>query len=125
MDLGTRVKNVLNSPESTVASKGEVDSNTPGAYPADADTPVTESGPDTSNPAVFGSQSTHNKLHKRNDPRGWAEDTTDVNSYKDYYYPNGQNARTLWYHDHAIGKLTSRHEIYLQATQDWRLTRSR
>jgi bilirubin oxidase len=26
---------------------------------------------------------------------GWAEDTTDVGSYKDYYYPNGQNARTL------------------------------
>lgn len=33
---------------------------------------------------------------------GWAEDTTDINQYKDYYYPNGQNARTLWYHDHAI-----------------------
>lgn len=33
---------------------------------------------------------------------GWAEDTTGVNQYKDYYYPNAQNARTLWYHDHAI-----------------------
>ncbi|KZL80040.1 bilirubin oxidase [Colletotrichum incanum] len=33
---------------------------------------------------------------------GWAEDTTGVNEYKDYYYPNNQNARTLWYHDHAI-----------------------
>lgn len=33
---------------------------------------------------------------------GWAEDVTEPNSYKDYYYPNGQNARTLWYHDHAI-----------------------
>jgi hypothetical protein len=76
MDLGARAENVLNSPESAVASKGEVDSNTPGAYPADADTPVTETGPDTSNPAVFGSKSTHNKLHKRNEPRGWAEDTT-------------------------------------------------
>ncbi|KAF6812115.1 bilirubin oxidase [Colletotrichum musicola] len=33
---------------------------------------------------------------------GWAEDTTAPGQYKDYYYPNGQNARTLWYHDHAI-----------------------
>lgn len=33
---------------------------------------------------------------------GWADDTTGVGQYKDYYYPNAQNARTLWYHDHAI-----------------------
>ncbi|WYZ37025.1 hypothetical protein EsH8_II_000531 [Colletotrichum jinshuiense] len=33
---------------------------------------------------------------------GWAEDTTAPGQYKDYYYPNSQNARTLWYHDHAI-----------------------
>ncbi|PNS14417.1 Iron transport multicopper oxidase [Sphaceloma murrayae] len=33
---------------------------------------------------------------------GWAEDTIPVGSYKDYYYPNAQAARTLWYHDHAI-----------------------
>ncbi|KAF2424899.1 hypothetical protein EJ08DRAFT_594833 [Tothia fuscella] len=32
---------------------------------------------------------------------GWAEDTIKVGEYKDYYYPNGQSARTLWYHDHA------------------------
>ena len=29
---------------------------------------------------------------------GWADDTTDIGQYKDYYYPNAQNARTLWYH---------------------------
>ena len=29
---------------------------------------------------------------------GWAEDTTEVGQYKDYYYPNSQVARTLWYH---------------------------
>lgn len=29
---------------------------------------------------------------------GWAEDVTNVGQYKDYYYPNGQSARTLWYH---------------------------
>ena len=28
---------------------------------------------------------------------GWADDTTEVGEYKDYYYPNSQNARTLWY----------------------------
>ncbi|KAF2094723.1 oxidase cueO precursor [Rhizodiscina lignyota] len=33
---------------------------------------------------------------------GWAEDTTEPGQYKDYYYPNVQAARTLWYHDHAI-----------------------
>ncbi|CCF32115.1 bilirubin oxidase [Colletotrichum higginsianum] len=33
---------------------------------------------------------------------GWAEDTTAAGEYKDYYYPNSQSARTLWYHDHAI-----------------------
>jgi bilirubin oxidase len=35
---------------------------------------------------------------------GWADDTTDVGEYKDYYYPNAQNARTLWYHDHVRQK---------------------
>ncbi|KAI4791120.1 oxidase cueO precursor, partial [Aureobasidium sp. EXF-8845] len=32
---------------------------------------------------------------------GWADDTTEPGQYKDYYYPNAQAARTLWYHDHA------------------------
>lgn len=34
---------------------------------------------------------------------GWAEDVTGPGQYKDYYYPNAQPMRTLWYHDHAIG----------------------
>lgn len=34
---------------------------------------------------------------------GWAEDVTKTGEYKDYYYPNAQPARTLWYHDHALG----------------------
>ncbi|RPB06988.1 hypothetical protein P167DRAFT_609751 [Morchella conica CCBAS932] len=34
---------------------------------------------------------------------GWAEDTILPGQYKDYYYPNTQSARTLWYHDHAMG----------------------
>lgn len=33
---------------------------------------------------------------------GWAEDLIKVGEYKDYYYPNKQNGRSLWYHDHAI-----------------------
>ncbi|RPA91866.1 Cupredoxin [Choiromyces venosus 120613-1] len=33
----------------------------------------------------------------------WAEDTIQPGEYKDYYYPNNQAARTLWYHDHAVG----------------------
>ncbi|KAF2841300.1 hypothetical protein M501DRAFT_1055439 [Patellaria atrata CBS 101060] len=34
---------------------------------------------------------------------GWAEDVLEPGQYKDYYYPNTQAARTLWYHDHAEG----------------------
>lgn len=34
---------------------------------------------------------------------GWAEDMTAPGYYKDYYYPNAQPMRTLWYHDHALG----------------------
>ncbi|KAH8733189.1 Cupredoxin [Phaeosphaeriaceae sp. PMI808] len=33
---------------------------------------------------------------------GWALDLTQPGQYKDYYYPNGQSARMLWYHDHAV-----------------------
>src|SRR3954469_221045 len=33
---------------------------------------------------------------------GYASDITAPGQYKDYYYPNYQDARTLWYHDHGI-----------------------
>ena len=33
---------------------------------------------------------------------GYANDTTNPGEYKDYHYPNGQDARTLWYHDHGV-----------------------
>ena len=33
---------------------------------------------------------------------GWADDVTQPHQFKDYYYPNRQNARPLWYHDHAV-----------------------
>ena len=42
---------------------------------------------------------------------GWAEDLTPVGSYKDYYYPNAQAARTLWYHDHAIDHTAVSHAL--------------
>ncbi len=33
---------------------------------------------------------------------GYASDITNPGSWKDYRYPNWQNARTLWYHDHGL-----------------------
>ncbi|MGH3144844.1 MAG: multicopper oxidase family protein, partial [Rubrobacter sp.] len=33
---------------------------------------------------------------------GYASDITNPGEFKDYHYPNNQNARTLWYHDHGV-----------------------
>jgi FtsP/CotA-like multicopper oxidase with cupredoxin domain len=33
---------------------------------------------------------------------GYASDVTPPGSFKDYHYPNIQDARTLWYHDHGV-----------------------
>jgi FtsP/CotA-like multicopper oxidase with cupredoxin domain len=33
---------------------------------------------------------------------GYASDVTQVGQYKNYHYPNVQDARTLWYHDHGV-----------------------
>lgn len=33
---------------------------------------------------------------------GWANDVTRPGFYKDYQYPDDQDARPLWYHDHAV-----------------------
>ena len=33
---------------------------------------------------------------------GYASDITLPGQYKDYHYPNVQQARTLWYHDHGV-----------------------
>ncbi|PVI05199.1 bilirubin oxidase [Periconia macrospinosa] len=35
---------------------------------------------------------------------GWAADYALPGQYKDYYYPNAQSARTIWYHDHVEHK---------------------
>lgn len=48
-----------------------------------------------------------NSVHLHGSPSrapfdGWAEDVTEPGQFKDYYYPNTQSARMLWYHDHAI-----------------------
>ena len=34
---------------------------------------------------------------------GWADDLLETGQFKDYYYSGSQNARTIWYHDHADG----------------------
>jgi FtsP/CotA-like multicopper oxidase with cupredoxin domain len=33
---------------------------------------------------------------------GYADDVTIPGEYKDYWYPNHQGPRTLWYHDHGV-----------------------
>jgi FtsP/CotA-like multicopper oxidase with cupredoxin domain len=33
---------------------------------------------------------------------GYASDITNPGEFKDYRYPNQQDARTLWYHDHGV-----------------------
>ena len=33
---------------------------------------------------------------------GYASDISGVAQWKDYQYPNSQDARTLWYHDHGV-----------------------
>jgi FtsP/CotA-like multicopper oxidase with cupredoxin domain len=33
---------------------------------------------------------------------GYASDITNVGQFKDYQYPNSEDARTLWYHDHGV-----------------------
>src|SRR4051795_12390346 len=33
---------------------------------------------------------------------GYASDVTTPGQFKDYHYPNVQQARTLWYHDHGV-----------------------
>ncbi|KAK2055541.1 multicopper oxidase [Colletotrichum caudatum] len=45
---------------------------------------------------------------------GWAEDRIFPGQYKDYYYPNSESARYLWYHDHAM-EITSINSYFGQA----------
>ncbi|KAI5791529.1 Cupredoxin [Pyronema domesticum] len=45
---------------------------------------------------------------------GWAEDTIAPAQFKDYYFPNHQEGRTLWYHDHAM-HITAINAYYGQA----------
>ncbi|KAK8045866.1 hypothetical protein PG996_013930 [Apiospora saccharicola] len=44
---------------------------------------------------------------------GWAEDVTLPGQYKDYYYPNTEAARMIWYHDHAAGIVSLAPTIFL------------
>ena len=45
---------------------------------------------------------------------GWADDEMEVGQWKDYYYPNYESGRSMWYHDHAQGH-TSINAYYGQA----------
>ncbi|KAI1844455.1 hypothetical protein JX265_010050 [Neoarthrinium moseri] len=60
-----------------------------------------------------------NSVHLHGSPSrapfdGWAEDITRPGEYKDYYYPNYQSSRLLWYHDHALG-ITAENAYFGQA----------
>ncbi|KAI4731377.1 Cupredoxin [Aureobasidium sp. EXF-10728] len=37
---------------------------------------------------------------------GWPSDSIKYGQFKDYYYPNDQSSRSIWYHDHADGITT-------------------
>ncbi|KAK9793626.1 putative Cupredoxin [Seiridium cardinale] len=58
----------------------------------------------------INNSTTPNSVHLHGSPSapqrspwdGWAEDTSQPGEYKDYYYPNSQSARMMWYHDHAL-----------------------
>ncbi|KAI0022963.1 Cupredoxin [Xylariomycetidae sp. FL0641] len=60
-----------------------------------------------------------NSVHLHGSPSrapfdGWAADETFPGEYKDYYYPNFESARLLWYHDHALG-ITAENAYFGQA----------
>lgn len=43
-----------------------------------------------------------NPVNIRQESHSYIDVTANLNDTQDYYYPNYQSARTLWYHDHAI-----------------------
>ena len=54
---------------------------------------------------------------------GYASDTTWPDEYKDYHYPNIQDARTLWYHDHGVHETASNAYMGLAAQYQSSTTR--
>ena len=50
---------------------------------------------------------------------GYASDTTWRGEYKDYHWPNAQEARTLWYHDHGAHHTAS--NVYMGLAGMYRL----
>jgi spore coat protein A len=47
---------------------------------------------------------------------GYASDVTQPGQWKNYHYPNSQDARTLWYHDHGVG-ITAQNAYFGLAAQ--------
>ncbi len=46
---------------------------------------------------------------------GYASDVTMPGEYKDYYFPNNQEGRTMWYHDHGIHRTAPNVQMGLAA----------
>ena len=73
MSLGTKIKEALRGPHSPETAEG--DQSVPGSFPTDdvsgstAKAPGQDAATDSSGLGTSGSL--HNKLHKRDDPRGW------------------------------------------------------
>lgn len=44
---------------------------------------------------------------------GWAEDVIKPGQYKDYYYPNSNAARTMWYHGKVIFIKSKTHKLMM------------
>ncbi len=51
---------------------------------------------------------------------GYANDVSHPGDYKDYWYPNWQPARTLWYHDHNV--MTTAQNAYSGLAAQYHLT---
>ncbi len=69
-----------------------------------------------------------NSVHLHGSPSrapfdGWAEDVTEPGEFKDYYYPNTQSGRLLWYHDHAISIVGDNPTSPMRVLTDHRLLR--
>ncbi len=50
---------------------------------------------------------------------GYASDITGPQQYKDYHWPNTQEARTMWYHDHGVHRTAS--NVYMGLVAQYHL----
>jgi FtsP/CotA-like multicopper oxidase with cupredoxin domain len=79
--------------------------------------------PETGNPLSGQAFNTSTHLHgSASLPQydGYANDVSHPGDYKDYWYPNWQPARTLWYHDHNV--MTTAQNAYSGLAAQYHLT---